>query len=517
MEETGINNSEEKNAGEPQSRFSKLYWITLKYLSIAWFIYSIFALFKGWEHSYTSLILPLFLILALWKPNPLGYIFLISVGITQVFIGLRHVLPIFELDRISFIFSLRRIAVYLAYNLAIPAVIGIGTYYFIRCRDIFVRNNESFDKVIKITMLSFAMLIGTLPFIERSFDPEYISRTMEKDIVYSQPKDKQSIYIKGKTILKPGFHPHSVVFSPDSKEIAANGILSRDIIIWDVNSGKRTKALTEAPGSAEALAWSPDGKYIVTGRLFVKSGRKTIPAINIWDAKNGRLLKNIDAHDNVDSGSISFSPDGKYFVAGYSPKNSRQREDIYLYETETNSVAKIISTPDGCFCPPVFSPDGNYLAYCVTYIEKNGYRSLGDGLEFIDVSSGRMVKMIHDNPFRNNSINSIKYSPDGKYILTGGQDMLLRIYEVSTGKLIRVFAGHTSIIKSVAFSPDGKYILSGSSDKTVRLWDVQAKGNIAVIDIETSLYDVAFSPDGRYFACGAGQRVMIWEMVNKNQ
>ncbi|MHB8629170.1 MAG: WD40 repeat domain-containing protein [Aggregatilineales bacterium] len=43
---------------------------------------------------------------------------------------------------------------------------------------------------------------------------------------------------------------------------------------------------------------------------------------------------------------------------------------------------------------------------------------------------------------------------------------------MASGQLIRQFKGHQNSIKSVAFSPDDKFILSGSDDGTARLWDV---------------------------------------------
>jgi WD40 repeat protein len=126
-----------------------------------------------------------------------------------------------------------------------------------------------------------------------------------------------------------------------------------------------------------------------------------------------------------------------------------------------------------------------------------------------------MVKMILDDPPQKGLIKSIQYSPDVKYIVSGGKDMLIRIHEVDSGRLVKTLAGHGAAIESVVFSPDGKYILSGSEDKTVKLWDIQTGQDIITMDIKMFLYTVAFSPDGRYFACGAGQRVMIWEIVNR--
>jgi len=74
------------------------------------------------------------------------------------------------------------------------------------------------------------------------------------------------------------------------------------------------------------------------------------------------------------------------------------------------------------------------------------------------------------------SIFCIDFSPDGQTIASGsGDDFSLNentfsLWDVSTGKEIKRFEGHTGTINSVNFSPDNSTIASGSSDATVRIW-----------------------------------------------
>ena len=104
-----------------------------------------------------------------------------------------------------------------------------------------------------------------------------------------------------------------------------------------------------------------------------------------------------------------------------------------------------------------------------------------------------------------NSVTSVAFSPDGKYIVSGSSDKTIRMWDAQTGKLVSdPFEGHTDQVTSVAFSPDGKYIVSGSSDKTIRMWDAQT-GKLVSDPFEghTDLVaSAAFSPDGKYIVSG---------------
>jgi WD40 repeat protein len=78
----------------------------------------------------------------------------------------------------------------------------------------------------------------------------------------------------------------------------------------------------------------------------------------------------------------------------------------------------------------------------------------------------------------NTIVNSIAFSPDGKYIASGSDDRTILVWDAETGELTsRPFEGHTNAVISAAFSPNGKYIASASWDSTIRVWNAEA-GNV---------------------------------------
>src|SRR5437870_11837448 len=68
-------------------------------------------------------------------------------------------------------------------------------------------------------------------------------------------------------------------------------------------------------------------------------------------------------------------------------------------------------------------------------------------------------------------VYSVKFSPDGKRIASGGRDRTIRFWDASTGALTHTLPGHGDSVYAVAFSPDGKLLASGCRDGTIKIWD----------------------------------------------
>lgn len=115
------------------------------------------------------------------------------------------------------------------------------------------------------------------------------------------------------------------------------------------------------------------------------------------------------------------------------------------------------------------------------------------------------------------ALAAMAWSPDSRWLVCGGIEPYLRIYERSTGRLVKVLVGHGQLgVLSVAWSPDGKQIASGGWDDTIRLWDAEGGGCQRVIRPGWgNIRSVAWSPDGRLLAAaGSTGKVGTWQAAD---
>jgi WD40 repeat protein len=256
--------------------------------------------------------------------------------------------------------------------------------------------------------------------------------------------------------------------------------------------------VTDARSLRDDYGWILDAQFSRDGRYIVTAG--TDRKAHIWDAKTLRSIRVLDPKGEVVD-DASFSRDGKrvltveeYAVAPRVWDLATGKESVTLAGTGTNYSGLGNAS---------FRSDGKLVV-----------AGDSDGAVRIwDVRSGRQVRVLHAGRA---FISAVDFSPKGRVIVAGDSDRTGWILDASTGKVRQTLRGHTGAIYRARFSPDGKFVVTAGADRTARVWDVATGRQLqTLVGAQTRLSDASFSPNGKLVvAGGADPRTLIWDWAS---
>ncbi len=156
--------------------------------------------------------------------------------------------------------------------------------------------------------------------------------------------------------------------------------------------------------------------------------------------------------------SISWSPDGARILVGMG------NDEAVVVRADTGRIQYHLPHNDQVYSLQ-WSPLGDKLL-----------TSSRDGFVFIwNATHGNLISSFDGDLDQNaSSVRSVCWSPDARYIATGGNyDNTVHIWDVQNGYMVQNLTGHTSAIESLSWSPDGTYLASGSGiwDNSIKIWD----------------------------------------------
>ena len=287
--------------------------------------------------------------------------------------------------------------------------------------------------------------------------------------------------------------------SPDGR-YALSGSFDH-FILWDIFQGKKLQSFTHPKafaGDTIAVAFSPNGKYFASGGQGTK----------LWDLST---RQEIMTFDNNRAFSITFSPDGKYILCGGPPS------DLGLFSTPKPPTLKLFDVSTGeeikdfklqqYVWSVAFSPDGKYVL-------SGG----SDGkMDLWNISSGKAIRTVEASGGRMDPrVNAVSFSSDGKLALSGGSDNTVRLWNAKNLAHLNKFIGHDSFvgISSVAFSLDGKYALSAGYDSKIIMWDLVLGSEWKEFIGHTGIYGTSakFFPNGKYVISAGDASTRIWDV-----
>lgn len=282
--------------------------------------------------------------------------------------------------------------------------------------------------------------------------------------------------------------PNQVAFSADGKLLAVRG--KSVIKIFDAQAANERVAIPTTPGYSDHIAFSPDGKQLVT---FDAPEEENI-ILKILDTQTGATLRAMTLPvSRKDWAYSAYSPDWKRVAVGLADGTSK------VFDMETGKELMTLKGHTAFVDDVAYSPDGTRIATA----------SDDETAKIWDATTGKELLTLHGH---SGWVWSINFSPDGKRIATSSADNTAKVWDAATGKeLLKI--REAGMVTNVSFSPDGRRIATSSGPGKARVFDISSGNEIATfVGHQLGVWGISFSPDGGHLATASDDgAVKIWD------
>jgi WD40 repeat protein len=285
-------------------------------------------------------------------------------------------------------------------------------------------------------------------------------------------------------------------FSTDGRILASAGD-DRTVRLWDTATGAEVKILQGYSQPVKHTRFSPDGQLLAT---TANGG-----TAKLWQVSTGEELATLHAREGP--GGVAFSPDGRLLAWA-------AEDGIHVWDVRTlnNGVLK------GRWAEPwgsglAFSPDGNVLFSA----------SSTSGTRLWDVRAGGEL------PGITAGCDELSLSADGRRLATIAANLDIEVWELPDRQK-RFTLRPSGITESVALSPDGRTLLAGQTNGVLRVWNAITGQEVRTIQVHPDrtsprlpggpygINRVIFSPDGTRFAtAGVDGTAIVWDRTTLHQ
>ena len=262
------------------------------------------------------------------------------------------------------------------------------------------------------------------------------------------------------------------------------------IVEWDLNRPETGRLLAKTDANIFSMLYLNQKNWVVAGNMY--------GGLHWIDLNNAVNFKSVLHHKKGvfalalfnENEILSLGGDGA--LSKWDIENCRATETLVLSNKSLRAIA--------------LHPSQNIMAVAAS--DSNIYLLDSDKLTVLQT-----IEKAHDN-----SVFSIQFSPDGKYLLSGGRDAYLRIWDSNKNfEELPTQAAHLFTVNDIAFHPGGKIFATASRDKSIRIWDAENFALLKVIDAIRyaghlkSVNKLLWTADA-LLSCSDDRSIIAWEV-----
>ena len=266
------------------------------------------------------------------------------------------------------------------------------------------------------------------------------------------------------------------------------------VIRWDLNETDKATQVASVGTNIFSLMEIPEKNLLLLGQL--QGG------IHVLDLVSKKEIKHLALHKNgvFDLQRLN---DNTFVAAGGDGTLS-------VWSLEDFSLIRQVPVAEGSIRSIALHPNEGLIALGCS--DHKVYILQRDSLAITHILEG------HEN-----SVFSVCFSPDGKYLLSGSRDAHLRVWDVGKKyELSHALPAHLFTINSIVYHPDGTLFATGSRDKTIKIWDAESFELLKVVDAErlgghvNSVNKLMWVEHRNYLiSCSDDRAIMVWEIAKE--
>lgn len=279
----------------------------------------------------------------------------------------------------------------------------------------------------------------------------------------------------------------AAAFSSDGR-LVATGVRGEGAQIWEAATGRLLHHV-QAAGVNGVYSLLPGGAQIAVAN---REGYSSTEAVEIRDVASADLVATLEG-ESPEVYALAASHDGRLVAAGARDGSVRVWDIVsrrLLYTLQVGEGSRGLNRVRQL----AFSTDGRHAAAAAR-----------QHIQIWDVVSGRVVRTIE---FARPAL-AFAFSPDGRNLVSGLGDGDLRVWNVSTGELLKAIAHPAAQIVSISYAPDGAHIAVASFQGDIIVYT--SEGRVVRRWTGPQASSVEFSPDCQFVLVGLerGQARML--------